>query len=98
MSRVVFIGDELTAAGYRLAGADVSLPCPAEVPAAFEEAVAGADLVMITVSCANRVPEDRLEASLVKGSPLVLIVPDATESLPAPDLAQDLRSVLGVEA
>ena len=43
MVRVVYLGDEVTAAGYRLAGAEVYVPAAAEAADAIRQACSGDD-------------------------------------------------------
>lgn len=98
MPAPVFVGDELTAAGFRLAGARVCAPAPAEAPAVFERARAEADLVLLGAGLARTLPEARLREALRAPRPLVVIVPEARGEVPAPDLETWLRRVLGLEA
>ena len=52
----VFIGDELTAAGYRLAGARTYVPGEGELIDVFERASGEAEVVLITAELAARLP------------------------------------------
>jgi vacuolar-type H+-ATPase subunit F/Vma7 len=94
----IYLGDEVTAAGYRLAGVEVRVPAPGEASAAFDEARANAPLVLVSAAVAARVDAAQLRAALMALQPLVLIVPDAQGEVPRPDLAARLRGQLGMEA
>ena len=98
MRAPIYLGDEVTAAGYRLAGAQVRVPAPGEVNAAFEEARVLAPLVLVSAAVASHVNPAQLRAALMALQPLVLIVPDASREVPRPDLAARLRGQLGMEA
>jgi vacuolar-type H+-ATPase subunit F/Vma7 len=98
MRAAIYLGDEVTAAGYRLAGVQVRVPAPAEADAAFAEALALAPLVLVSAAVAMHIDATQLRAALVALRPLVLIVPDARGEVPRPDLAARLRGQLGMEA
>jgi vacuolar-type H+-ATPase subunit F/Vma7 len=96
MSVPVFIGDELTASGFRLGGARVHIADDVDVEEAFENAAAGADLVLISAHCVALLPADTLAAALSALRPLVMVVPDATGTQP-PDVAKHVRHTLDLE-
>jgi vacuolar-type H+-ATPase subunit F/Vma7 len=98
MSAPVYLGDEVTAAGYRLAGARVRVPRRGEETAALAAARAEAPLVLVSAAIALRIAETELRAALAAVSPLMLIVPDPVGDAPMPDLAARLRRQLGLEA
>jgi len=98
MRAPIYLGDEVTAAGYRLAGAQVRVPAPGEADAAFAEARALAPLVLVSAAVAVHIDAAQLRAALTALQPLVLIVPDARGEVPRPDLAARLRGQLGMEA
>ena len=93
----VFIGDEVSAAGYRLAGAEAASPDAAATPQVFEDACARAELVLITAGQARHVPPARLKEALDKPRPLVSIVADARGREMPPDLDAEIRAILGLE-
>ena len=97
MSGTVFIGDELTATGYRLAGAEVSTPDPAEAAAVFARACTDAALVIVTAEFARMIPPADLDAATVGEAPIVAVVPDVLGRIVPPDPARRLRSTLGIE-
>lgn len=94
----VYLGDEVTAAGYRLAGVQVRMPERDAADAAFGEACAIAPLVLVSAATAMHIDAARLRAALAALQPLVLIVPDAQGAVARPDLAARLRGQLGMEA
>ena len=94
----VYLGDEVAAAGYRLAGAQVHVPARDEVNAVFDEACARAPLVLVSAAIALHIDATRMRAALAALRPLVLIVPDAQGDVARPDLAARLRGQLGMEA
>lgn len=98
MSGVAFIGDELTAAGYRLAGATVFIVPPEESAAALAEAHGQASLVLLAPAHARAIPAPALEAALAAIRPLTLVVDDVLEREAPPDLERLMRRALGVEA
>jgi len=98
MSDVIFIGDELSAAGFRLAGLVTRTPEAAEEASIFEWARQQAPLVLITAEMAARIPQSVLAHALAAPSPLVLVVPDIRQRLAPPDLAAAVRRDLGMEA
>lgn len=98
MGRIVFIGDELTATGLRLAGVEVTTPEPGRTAPALAEAQRSAQLVLIGSDRARDVPPAVLEEALLSLDPVVAVVPDITGTVPLPDLARRLRSILGIES
>jgi vacuolar-type H+-ATPase subunit F/Vma7 len=98
MSAPVYLGDEVSAAGYRLAGALVRTPAAGEETAALAWARARAPLVLVSATVAAAIGERALRAALSALAPLVLVVPDLHGEVPLPDLAARLRGQLGLEA
>jgi vacuolar-type H+-ATPase subunit F/Vma7 len=96
-SAPVFLGDELSAAGFRLGGAVARTPNPGEEAELFAWAREHAPLVLITPAIADRLPAEQLAGALAASAPLVLIVPDVRGREQPPDLAQTLRRQLGME-
>lgn len=98
MQAPIYLGDEVTSAGFRLAGAQVRVPEPSEASAAFAEACAMAPLVLVSAGVAVHIEAGQLRAALAALEPLVLIVPDTQGEVQRPDLAARLRGQLGMEA
>lgn len=97
MAAPVFLGDEVSAAGYRLGGAEVRTPLPGEEVSLFEWARLVAPLVLVTAEVAARLPQTLRARAFAAGQPLVLIVADVRRRVSPPDLAQVLRRQLGME-
>jgi vacuolar-type H+-ATPase subunit F/Vma7 len=98
MGAPTFLGDELTSAGFRLAGMRVVDAVPDRLEADFLEAVAVAPLVIITASVAGRLPAQLLDRALRRARPPVAIVPEVVGETPMPDLEREVRIALGVES
>jgi vacuolar-type H+-ATPase subunit F/Vma7 len=98
VARIYYIGDEATAAGYRLAGAEVRVPNAAEAPEVFRRALAGdTDLVLLSAEFAAVLPPAELEAAVLGDRPLVAIVPDTHGRHAPQDVAHEVRLALGIE-
>ena len=98
MARVYYIGDEATAAGYRLAGAEVRVPTAENAAEVFRRARdADADLILLSAEFAGARPPGELEAAVQGERPLVAVVPDAHGRHAPPDVARDVRLALGIE-
>jgi vacuolar-type H+-ATPase subunit F/Vma7 len=99
MGTPVVIADEITAAGYRLAGARTIVPDdPRSVVRDFDGALDSCELLLITAELARHVPADRLAEALLVARPLLVVVPDAGGRVEPPSLEHELRSALGVES
>ena len=98
MTAPIYLGDEVSAAGYRLAGALVRTPRAGEASAALQWACSQAPLVLVSAAVAAGIDEAVMRERLSALAPLVLIVPDAQGAVPLPDLAARLRGQLGLEA
>jgi vacuolar-type H+-ATPase subunit F/Vma7 len=94
--RVVFLGDEASAAGYRLAGVDARAVARGEEAVALADARAAAPLVLVATSVAARIPSPIMRAACAAIAPLVAIVPDLGGDGSLPDLASRLRRQLGL--
>ena len=97
MAGIVFIGDEVSAAGYRLAGAEVLCPAPQAVADVFVDVCARADAVMVTAEAAAHLPAERLAEAQAMHRPMVLVVTDVRGHTPPPDLETQVHNVLGLE-
>jgi len=98
MSAPIYIGDEASAAGFRLAGARIVVPDEGAEAAALADARAAASLVLVSAAVAARIPEGDLARASGALTPLTLIVPDLAGVVPVPDVAARLRRQLGLEA
>lgn len=93
----IFLGDEVSAAGYRLAGVDTRVPSPGDEAICFEKALKEGRVVLIGSRCARVIPPASLEAALALLSPLVMVVPDWDGTQLASEPANKVRRVLGLE-
>ena len=98
MSAPVYLGDELAAAGFRLAGVECSVPERGREAAALAAARESAPLILVSAAAAARIPEAEMRNATAALSPLVLVVPDLVSMTPLPDLAARLRKQLGLES
>jgi len=98
MGSAIFIGDELSAAGFRLTGIETVVPEPEQAGAALDDARKRADLVIMTAELANQVPAAALEAAMLAEAPALAVIPDVLFRAAPPDLGKRLRSVLGIES
>ena len=96
MSLPVYIGDEVEAAGYRLAGLEVRVPFREQLLALIRTACEQAPLVLIGAATARDIPPAELDRLLAQVTPPVVIVPDVRRRAGLPDLATRLRGQLGV--
>ena len=98
MARIYYIGDAATAAGYRLAGAEVRVPAAAEVAEVFHRArESGADLILLSAELVDALPPEEFEAAVLGDHPLVAVVSDAYGRNAPPDVARQVRLALGIE-
>ena len=92
----VVIADELTALGWRLAGAQVQLPAAQTVAECFSAAQGSADLVFITAELAAQLPAAQLQSALLSQRPLVHVIAHVSHDREAPDIVDEVRRALGV--
>ena len=97
MSVPIFIGDEISASAYRLAGIEARTPALNELTITLEQACRESDLVLITAQYAGELHAAELAKMQAQMEPLLLVVPDVREQVPVPDFAEALRSQLGIE-
>lgn len=97
MRPAIFIGDELTAAGFRLAGVETIVPKPGAIAATLEDARSRAGLVIMTADLARELPAAEQEQASLAEAPIFAVIPDVRFRAAAPDLARRLRSALGIE-
>ena len=96
MAGVSFIGDEIAAAGFRLAGAAVRVPERGAETGVLREEAARASLVILTRAVAERIEASALAQALASPTPLVIVLPDAAGLPPALDAAARVRLQLGI--
>ena len=93
----VFIGDEVTAAAFRLTGVTTQAPGISDAQRFFDKASDEADLVIITAEYARAIDEQSLHAAIRRADPLVLVVPDGGKRYWPEDLDARIDRVLGIE-
>jgi vacuolar-type H+-ATPase subunit F/Vma7 len=96
MSLAVFIGDETSAAGYRLAGLKVRVPREDDVVGSVRRACDQAQLVLLSAEVAQRLPSSELDRLLAGREPEVVVVPDLRGGSDVPDLVTRVRQQLGM--
>jgi vacuolar-type H+-ATPase subunit F/Vma7 len=97
MRAIAYVGDAVTAAGFRLAGALVFSPPPGGEAAALAQARAAARVVLLSGQAAEAIPRADLDAALAALQPLTAIVPGHGSELSAADPAERVRAQLGLE-
>jgi hypothetical protein len=98
MSAPIYLGDDVSAAGWRLAGARVRTPAAGGARGALAQARAEAPLVLISATLAAAIDDAALLPALAAVAPLVLVVADANGGAQPPDVATRMRAQLGLEA
>jgi len=99
MTAPIFIGDEWTASGWRLAGCDIDCPerSSGPVDAAVERArSAGVPLLLISNEFAAFLSRDRLAALRAGLNPPTLVVGDAAGRGRVDEVTGDIRERMGV--
>ena len=93
---VAVLADELTAVGWRLAGAQVAEATADNAAACLQAALESADLVLVTAQLAAVIPPLQLQAALLGFPPLTLVIADVRREQEPPDLEAQARRALGV--
>jgi len=96
MKTPVFIGDEVSAAGFRLAGVRIRTPSRDDLFSVVAWARNNASLILITTEYLSMLGNDEQQKLVSQMEPPVAIVPDLRLKFPVKDLATRLRSHLGV--
>lgn len=97
MGRIVFIGDEVTGAGFRLAGADLADPSPETLAETVRAEKGRADMLLVTTEAARHLPRALYEDMLVWTRPLVAFLPDIVGREGPLPLDHAVRRELGIE-
>src|SRR5579862_8119562 len=92
----VVISDELSALGWRLAGARQLIADGESVHQRLREVERDADVVFVTADLAQRLPDSVLKAALSKEKPLMVLIAGLPNGVEPPDLEQEVKHVLGV--
>jgi vacuolar-type H+-ATPase subunit F/Vma7 len=96
MAAPVFIGDEISAAGFRLAGVRVRTPADDQILPTLEWASKQASLIMVTPEFLDKLSSEDKERFLQQLLPPVVAVPDINGNYQVEDLTTSLRAQLGV--
>ena len=96
MATCALLADEVTAAGFRLAGVDVHLPDERDLPRRLEQVCEGTPLVLITAALAERLPAGWLQRLERSSRTLVLVIADARGQREPEELGARLRKQLGM--
>jgi len=91
-----YIGDEVSATAWRLAGLRVCVPKDEELLDVVQRTCDQASLVLVSAALAQRLPVAELDALLARVTPPVIVIPDVRGRTPVPDLAIRVRRQLGV--
>lgn len=92
----VIISNELSALGWRLAGARPIIADEHNVQECLAEARRGADFILITADLAKRVTDSELAAALLAEKPLVAVIAGLPSRNEPPNLEQEVKRVLGI--
>ena len=98
MARIVYIGDEVTAAGFRLAGVATRVTEPGDAADVLRQALGGdSECVLFSGPLAESVPPALLLQALEALEPPFAVVPDVRGVGAPPDLLREVRNALGIE-
>lgn len=89
MTPILYLGDEASAAGFRLAGVEARAVEPGSEAVEFARACSEAAVLLLGDRCAARLPASTLKAALAAPQPLLLVLDHS-------DIAEPIRRLLGV--
>jgi len=93
----VVLSDEVSAQGWRLAGAQPLISGEHNIQERLAEArLGGADLVIITPDLAKRLPDLVLNAALLAEKPLIAVLGGLPGDSEPPDLEREVQHLLGI--
>ena len=92
---VAFIGSEIAAQGFRLAGVRVRTPSQGAELACFQAACGEADVVLMSAQCARKLPQEVLEAAQLGTRPIFMVLPDS--GVEPGGATRRARRLLGIE-
>lgn len=96
MALCAFVGDALTALGFRLAGIECYCPTAAETPALFRDLRERVQLIVLTAESAAALPPGLLRKAEAAERPLVLVIADVCGRVHPADRADLVRRQLGI--
>lgn len=94
--KLVFLGDEATAAGLRLIGVETHTVDADAMPAAYAQHASQADVLLLGAEASRGLSPDRLARDLAAVHPLLLVLPSPRGSLQREDPAALIRRRLGI--
>lgn len=97
MQGAIFIGDELTATGFRLAGCEVATPGEGQTAQIFEAACATYAVIMVGSTHARHLNKTVLDEAIKALEPLVIVLPDVLGQTQPEDLVAKTSAILGIE-
>ena len=96
MSVAEFIGDELSAAAYRLCGIDVHVASSSNALSLIRASCERASLVLVGSSVSQYLHSTELDQLLASIRPPVIIVPDVRGLHEVPDITSRINKQLGL--
>ena len=96
MSVAEFVGDEVSAAGYRLCGIEVHIADSGNALSLIKKSCERASLVLVGSSMLQHIGSTELDELLVNIRPPVLVVPDVCGLQDMPDIASRINKQLGL--
>jgi len=96
MSVAEFVGDEVSAAGYRLCGIEVHVADSGNALSLIKKSCERASLVLVSSSMLQHIRSTELDELLVNIQPPVLVVPDVCGLQDMPDIASRINKQLGL--
>lgn len=94
--RLIFLGDEASAAGLRLAGVETYPVDASTAQQAYAEYAPRADVLLLGSEVAKALPADQLERDLSAPRPLLLVLPALRGDAERSDPAELIRRRLGI--
>ncbi|MEJ2480588.1 MAG: V-type ATP synthase subunit F [Acidihalobacter sp.] len=94
--RLIFLGDEASAAGLRLAGVETHLADASTAEKVYAEYASDADVLLLGSDVARGLPADQLERDLSAPRPLLLVLPALRGNAERDDPAELIRRRLGI--
>ena len=96
MSVAEFIGDEVSAAGYRLCGVNAHVANGNNVVDLVKQACERASLVLVGSNVVEKLNKQELDELLANTEPPVLVVPDVRGLKEVPDITARIHKQLGM--
>lgn len=96
MAVAVFIGDEVSAAGYRLCGIESQIADRSNALPLIRQACERSSLVLVSSSVLQYLQRNELDDLFVNIAPPVLVVPDIQGLHEVPDIASRINQQLGL--